>query len=459
MSLRRIVVSLIVMIVLGGGLIGCQDDSQDSQAESQEPTVDVNTLAVDTGLDVVSAEGQIVPLRHVNLSFQVNGQVAEILVEEGDQVNMEDPLLRLEASDQGAAVSQAEAALAQAEATLASANAQLEAAEAGVAVAEAGVTTASAQLALLQADPTEEQIAASESSVAVAEAGIEQAAGNRDVVLEGPTEAQIRAAEAEVAAAVTARRPIQEGLSQIVRFEGSEEAEEQARIRLNAAEARVNAAQAALNELQEGATEAQRLAASAAVAAAAAQRDAAQAQLDLLLADAKPEQIRVAEIGVEQANASLTDAQLAVTQAEAGVAQAEAGVTQAQAALEAAQATLERMTLAAPFAGRVGDISVKPGEVVSPGVPVVALADFGGWLVKTTDLTELDVVSVAVGLPVDVRVDALPDEVIAGTVTDISRVSTLTRGDVTYEVTVRLEETSDLPLRWGMTAFVDIDVE
>ena len=43
-------------------------------------------------------------------------------------------------------------------------------------------------------------------------------------------------------------------------------------------------------------------------------------------------------------------------------------------------------------------------------------------------------------------------------VTDIASVSQLNIGDVTYPVTVTLDDT-DLPLRWGMTVEVDIDTE
>jgi HlyD family secretion protein len=117
------------------------------------------------------------------------------------------------------------------------------------------------------------------------------------------------------------------------------------------------------------------------------------------------------------------------------------------------------MTLTAPFAGTIASLNLELGEVAAPGVPVGIIADFAGWLVETTDLTELDIVAVKVGLPVDVQVDALPDEVVEGTVEDISAVSSLTRGDVTYAVTIRLEDVSNLPLRWGMTTFVDVDVK
>jgi hypothetical protein len=95
-------------------------------------------------------------------------------------------------------------------------------------------------------------------------------------------------------------------------------------------------------------------------------------------------------------------------------------------------------------------------------VPALTLADMTGWLVETTDLSELDVASVTIGDRVEVEVDALPDQVLTGTFTDIAGVSSLVRGDVTYVVTVRLDDAdlktgSELPLRWGMTAYVKVE--
>lgn len=458
MNFRRIIVGLIVVAVLAGaGYFGYQQFLAPQPEEEEASVAEVNTIAVDTGVDVVSAEGVIVPLRHAVLSFQVPGEVAEILVEEGTTVAAGDSLVRLDTTDLELAVTQAEAGLAQAEANLQTAEAGLSAAETGLTAADIGVTAAEVQLALVTAEPLPEEIAIRQGNVASANAAVSQAAASRDVTVEAATAAEIAAAEAQLAAAIAERRPIQEGYSQMVRADEEGDSVEIARIRLNAAQANVNAAQAALEELNEGATAAQRQAANAAVAAAAARRDAAQAQLDLLQAGAKPEQVQVAEVGVDQAEAAVAEAELAVEQAEAAVAQAEAGVEQARTTLESAQVALERMTLKAPFDGRVGDLSVEVGEVVSPGMPAVTLADFSEWLVETTDLTELDVVSVSVGMPVEVNVDAIPDEALSGTVTDIATVSTLTRGDVTYVVTIEIDET-DLPLRWGMTTFVEIDV-
>ena len=457
--MRRVIIGLIIIIILAGSGYWAYQNFLAPQPEAEETTAEVNNIAVNTNVDIVSAEGQIVPRRQANLSFQIGGQVVEVLVEAGDTVNEGDPLLQLDATDLENGVERAEITLDQAEAGLAVAQKQLELAQAGVAAAQVGITAAEAQLALTTAAPSEQQVALTAIQVEAAEAGINQAAANRDLTLEGPTESQLISADAQITAAIAQRRPIRDAYGQILRFEITGETEEQLRIQLTAAEASVIAAEAALNALNEGATPAQRAAAAAGVAQAQAQQQVAQAQLDLLLAEAKPEQVRVAELGVEQAEAAVAQAQVSVTQVEAAVAQAQAGVTQAQAGLRAAQNALDRTTLTAPFAGTIADVTVEVGEIVAMNQPIVTLADVSSWLVETTDLTELDIVNVKVGLPVDVNVDALPEDVLKGTVIDIDTVSSLTRGDVTYKVTIELDEANQFPLRWGMTVFVDVDVK
>ena len=126
-----------------------------------------------------------------------------------------------------------------------------------------------------------------------------------------------------------------------------------------------------------------------------------------------------------------------------------------QSQIVAARAALDKMTLTAPFAGIVASLPQKVGEVATAGFPVVTLADFSEWHIETTDLTELSVVSIKVGDIVDVTIDAFPGETLRGRITDIAATSIITRGDVTYTVTITLDNV-DLPLRWGMTAVVDI---
>ena len=183
----------------------------------------------------------------------------------------------------------------------------------------------------------------------------------------------------------------------------------------------------------------------------------AAAQLALLRVGARPEQIELAEGGGEQAQLGVEQAGVSASEAAAGVARAEEGVSAAEAAVDAARTALERLTLVAPFAGTVAEIDAEVGELVAPGAPVVRLGSAGGWAVETTDLVELDVVDVAAGQVVAVTLDALPDEVLRGTVIDVGRAPATVRGDVVYRARVALDAYPDLPLRWGMTAVVDFE--
>lgn len=470
MNVKRIVTGLVIVAVLAvtGTFIYQQFLAADSVVAAPEVAGEA-TAALDVPVQVgnraVSAEGTIVPLRSANLSFLIGGEVAEILADEGTAVAAGDPILRLEAASLELGVQQAQAGLTAAEASLAAAQAQLELAQVQVSTAQIGVTSAQAQLDLVKSGARPEELEAAEKGLAAAEASIAQAANSRDAQLT-ISDAQIKAAEANVAAELANFTGIQDGYDAIIDAcftlpDGSEvcplygPTEENTRAQLEIAQLQLNAAQAGLDALLAGPTNAQQQAANGSVALAVANRDLAQAQLDLLLAGATDEQIRQAEVGVEQAQLGVEQAETAVTQAEAAVSQAEAGVTQAQAALTTAENALARMTLTAPFDGTVASILVDAGEIVSTGVPVIVLADFSAWQVETTDLTELDVVAVAVGSPVEARVDAIDDEIVMGTVTEISEVSTLIRGDVTYAVTVQLAP-SQLPLRWGMTVEVDV---
>jgi HlyD family secretion protein len=77
--------------------------------------------------------------------------------------------------------------------------------------------------------------------------------------------------------------------------------------------------------------------------------------------------------------------------------------------------------------------------------------------IETTDLSEVDVARVSLGQPVHVTFDALKGKTLIGRVTRIAPMSSATQGGVNYTVLVELDQL-DPALRWGMTAFTDIQV-
>jgi HlyD family secretion protein len=117
-----------------------------------------------------------------------------------------------------------------------------------------------------------------------------------------------------------------------------------------------------------------------------------------------------------------------------------------------------------------GTISVLSSEI---GERVVATGDFAGTEVMRVanlasmearvDINENDVVNVAIGEPVRIKVDAYPKKLLNGTVKRIASTATVknegTQQEVTnFEVRVQVED-HQVPLRPGMSASVDIETQ
>jgi HlyD family secretion protein len=116
-----------------------------------------------------------------------------------------------------------------------------------------------------------------------------------------------------------------------------------------------------------------------------------------------------------------------------------------------ARASLANAEVRAPFPGVITDLSLKVGEFAASGKPVVTVADNSQWLVKTKDLTEIDVVNIKEGQPVTVKLDSLPGKEFKGNVLTIGEHYGENQGDIVYKVTILLTD-KDAAMRWGMTA-------
>jgi multidrug resistance efflux pump len=399
--------NLVIMVgALALFLFGCEG----TQEETPTPEVENDYVPV------VSVTGEVVPAVWTTVSARIGGPVIELPVEPGDEVAAGDLLVRLDCTDAELAVRQAELA----------------------------VEAAQAQLALVEASPLPEQVAVAEVQIEAARAAISQTVAQRDQLLTGPTQAEIAAAQAQIAAAEVEQWMAREAHDQTMKcYEVPKEGggkktvcptlgtlEEQTRFQLHAANEALAAAKAQLNRLYAGADANEIRAAEAAVAAAEVQQRVAQAQLEL---------IQAGPIAAE------TDA------ANVSVAQAEAG-------LEAARVALEYCEVHAPYAGTVGAVDVRPGELIAAGQPLITLGDLATLRVETTDLDEIDVGRVAVGQKAAITVDALPDRVFTAHVTRISPMANPGTGGVNYTAILELD-TLDPAILWGMTAFVDIEVE
>ncbi len=129
-----------------------------------------------------------------------------------------------------------------------------------------------------------------------------------------------------------------------------------------------------------------------------------------------------------------------------------------EARLHAAQSRLASFAVTAPFDGVAADLNAKVGSTVNPGEMAVTVANFSDWVIKTTDVTEIDVVNLSEGQAATITFDAFPGVELQGNVLSIARVYTENQGDVVYEVTVMLSDTNP-DMRWGMTANVAFENE
>jgi len=127
-----------------------------------------------------------------------------------------------------------------------------------------------------------------------------------------------------------------------------------------------------------------------------------------------------------------------------------------EARLNAAKAGVASFLITAPFNGTVMDVNVSLGEQVGPEMWAVKIADTSAWYVETSDLTELEVVKIAVGLKVSILPDALSDAQMTGVVESISQAFTLSGGDVQYRVKILVDEI-DPRVLWGMTVEITFE--
>jgi multidrug efflux pump subunit AcrA (membrane-fusion protein) len=118
-----------------------------------------------------------------------------------------------------------------------------------------------------------------------------------------------------------------------------------------------------------------------------------------------------------------------------------------------ARGALADAELRAPFDGTITSLDLKAGQYVEAGSPVATISDLTGWVVKTTNLTEIDVVDVRDQHPVSVTLDAMPGESFRGMVTAVSENYSIRQGDIVYEATILMTDVGP-NMRWGLTAQV-----
>jgi HlyD family secretion protein len=165
-----------------------------------------------------------------------------------------------------------------------------------------------------------------------------------------------------------------------------------------------------------------------------------------------------------QAQEAFDRARLELSNARAAYASSQEGVNQAQATLAQTSDDLSRTTLHSPIDGKVVQLNAHEGEVVvtgtmnNPGSVIAVIADLSEILVEA-EVGETEVVSISVGQPATIKVDAIANKEYAGRVVEIGSSAAVRQnagsGIRYFKVKVAFVD-PDERLRPGMTSQVAI---
>jgi HlyD family secretion protein len=415
-----------------------------------EETAAPETAAVDFS-PIVSATGEIVPEQEALLSVSVGGVVEDVLIKEGDAVSAGEVLVQLEGTEQQkAAVSAAALELANAQFTLEALYKDID-----LLAAQALRSAETAEQALEDLNNPELQQALALQAVADAQKAVDTTDRHARYLQSSADQADIDAQKAQVVMARDALDKAEEDYEPHANKNEDNLTRAHFLSKLAAAQNSYDDAVRKLNALEGTGSEVDINVAEADYLTAQAQLIQAERDLERVLDGPDAGEEALLEAQIEK---GFRDFEIFSSGPDPDdVALAEARIANAEDQLGAAQATLADLVLAAPFDGVISEVHINPSEWVAPGSPVLLIADLDHLRVETTDLGEIDVAKIAVGDTAIVTLDALPELVLNGTVVSIAPKATAGSG-VNYPVILELVEVHP-ELRWGMTAFVDIDLE
>jgi HlyD family secretion protein len=398
----------------------------------------------------ISGIGEVKAIQDADIVFNATGTVEEVLVEEGDSVQEDDLLARLDPRPFEERIRQAESSLADALARQAALNEPPKSYD--VAAAQARIAEAEAALAELKAGPKAQDVQDARSRVDQARVNLQTqrnqlsvAKNDAELRIE-PAANQVRDLQAEYSRIYWENRELENELAR-----GGDELpqerkdmEQQALRAVESAEEQLEQAKLAFEQAQ--------LAEITGIQEAEERVVQAEAALEKLLLPPDPDDLAAAESRLVQAQADLNRLYPNPTASE--VAQAAAAVEQARSQLEVARLDREYTELRAPFDGVVTVVNIDPGDPSSAG---------GGSALRVVDISELrievdisdvDIAQVEVGQEARIFVDAFPGEVFSGEVSYIAPSATVSGSVRTYEVRIALDDPDKL--RDGMSARVEL---
>ena len=468
-----IVIAITVVVLVSGGLLLWGQLAKATKDEASS-VPEIKTATVERGdIEVtIDATGTIEPLNIIEVSSKASGKILELTVEEGDYVEQDAVIARIETTYVSADLDQADADLRAAEARLEQSKINIE----------------------LQKEQTAIQIKQAEEKLAETKKQIELL--REQIRIEHITNRrQLSDAENSHTMAQLRYNLL---TSETVREEDKKRAEAsvvQAKANLELAEREYNRKQQLfekkyISKSDLDAAETQR-------DSAKAQHESAVQQAELVKQPASPEELELSEAEIKRAGYAVDAAneqiekeksrdleikiqEYRITQARDALSLAIANKKQIdlkEKDLESSNAQLKRSTSAfqlaqesyddtvirAPLSGTILERRVEEGQVIvssfggggrggsvsSEGQVLVTMADLKKVYVET-EVDETDIGKVKVGQPVDITIEAYPDQPLQGEVLRIAPQGQVIQNVTTFKVIIEIKNTRSREQgRWG----------
>lgn len=184
----------------------------------------------------------------------------------------------------------------------------------------------------------------------------------------------------------------------------------------------------------------------------------ARTALEKLKQGSEADDIASAEERVSEAEAALAKIrrgadQLDIASSENAIAQRRSAIVSAENRLADAGEALDEYTIRAPFDGVVARVHINEFDQASPSTALATLLTRAK--IAEVSLNEVDVAKIRTEQKVTLTFDAIPDLTIAGVVSEVDAIGTVTQGVVNYGVKVAFA-TEDERIKPGMSVSASI---
>ena len=479
---KWIIIGVIALVVIAVGAIGATRINVGFGQKKKETEEKQEIVRRGEFLVRVRESGNLRSFLEVDVRSNVEGEIIEIFVDEGVQVELGDPLLRiddeqiLEQRKQAAAnrdarkaqlqqaelqiqitEKQQESSLAQAGNSVAVAQATLDS---FVATTQQRLTEAETQVATTQIDLNRDQIGLKQAEIALSQANLmldraKTSVGSAKVALETAKSEYQRNKEL-FDKKLVAKRTLEESQNQLAatnsQYENAQKEVESQQETIKSQEENINVRKEAISS-RESTLELNKKN----VLTLKDSEEARKKQLEAELENARTRLRQLEETTEEEKELT--------RHAKVG---AEASLLQAQSQLESQQERYEWTTVIAPMSGTITRITVEEGEIItsgrsafSRGDAIMRIADLDQMIVRT-QINQVEIGKIKKDQRAEISVDSYPGRVFPGRVSEISPSAT-PRGPqnqssvITFEVDVEVIG-SPPELLPGMSADVDIIV-